>query len=429
MASAAEGDAAAFEELYRRHHLYVKRVAKRVTGNEEDARDAAAEAFTRILGVLSSSGLRHRSSFRSYLRTTVRHVAIDKVRQRRRIQSTDEIESFDSVSSARGPADSVVTSEDGRRVLEAFNHLPQRSRSVLWLVDVERVPAQEAADTLGLSPNNVAQIAVRARGRLWRSYVDGHLSGDVDLGCRSTVRHLGPYLDGRLAAASVVEVDGHLRECLSCQNRMEQLADAGVARRRRLFPILAFPELIRMFRRTRSRPVSDALLRTAEVGSDAVVRSGPLGAHLATVTSNPTVIDLLQGVGQSAVVQRVVAGLAAGTMAIGASSLTLKTDSNAAEPAGAPVIASVQQAGRPELDLQGVANPQLGTSPVSVPPLANSSVGAVPLATPPLSIPPVSTPPLTTPPVSTPPVSAPPLTTPPVSTPALGGIQPLGVLR
>ncbi|MDQ3641847.1 MAG: sigma-70 family RNA polymerase sigma factor, partial [Actinomycetota bacterium] len=214
MAHAADGEPAAFEELYRRHHLYARRVAERVTRNEDDARDAAAEAFTRVFGVLSSSGLRHRSSFRSYLRTTVRRVAIDKLRQRLRVQSTDQIESFDSVSPGRGPADSVVTSENERCVREAFNDLPQRSRSVLWLVDVERVPAQEAAEALGLTPNNVAQIAVRARGRLRRSYVEAHLSGAVDLGCRSTVQHLGRYLEGRLAEASVAEVDGHLSECV-----------------------------------------------------------------------------------------------------------------------------------------------------------------------------------------------------------------------
>jgi len=198
VAWAAKGEVAAFEELYRRHHVLATRVAGRVTRNQEDARDAAAEAFTRVFDVISSGGLRQRSSFRSYLLTTVRRVAIDKVRRRDRVNPTNEIEYLENVGSGQGADDALVTSEDNRLILEAFEHFPQRSRSVLWLVDVERRPAREA-EALGLTPNNVAQIAVRARGRLRHGYVQAHLAGSVEDRCRFTVEHLATYLDGDCA--------------------------------------------------------------------------------------------------------------------------------------------------------------------------------------------------------------------------------------
>ncbi|HEX2048930.1 MAG TPA: sigma-70 family RNA polymerase sigma factor [Acidimicrobiales bacterium] len=337
--AAGNGDVAAFEELYRRHHVVATRLAVRVTGNEEDARDAVAEAFIKVFGVVSSRGLRHRASFRAYLLTAVRRVAIDKVRQRWRTESVEEIDAFDAASPRQGPADSVVRSEEERLLVEAFKDLPQRSRSVLWLVDVERRSAQEAASALGLTPNNVTQIAVRARGRLRHGYIRAHLGGPVDAGCRFTVDHLGAYLDGGLRPVSLVKVDGHLDGCTPCQGRLEQLRSAGLVTRRTLLPLLVFRRVLDGFRRPRESSGSGV------AGAETLAAQPPgLTGPLISVASNPTVVDVVQTLGQSPVVQRVVAAVAVGTMTVGASSLAYRSSGDVAGAATPPPGASVEVA-------------------------------------------------------------------------------------
>ncbi|MCA1672750.1 MAG: sigma-70 family RNA polymerase sigma factor, partial [Actinobacteria bacterium] len=327
VAAAAEGEAAAFEELYRRHHVVATRVANRVTRNRDDAGDAASEAFTRVFAVVSSGGLRNRSSFRSYLLTTARRIAIDKVHQRDRVRPTDQIESFDGVSAGPGPAEEFLRSENERLVIEAFKHLPRRSQSVLWLVDVERVPAQEAAEALGLTPNNVAQIAVRARRRLRHSYVRAHLAAADDVRCRFTVEHMGSYLDGGLRPASVDKVDAHLSECERCRNRLDQLRDAGLTIRRALLPVLLLRRLTGIPRRLRRRRAPGGVPPSAELSIEAgAANSAPFGANLAAAVYSGPVVDLVQGLRDSPAMHRAVAAVITGIIAASASSLALKSD-------------------------------------------------------------------------------------------------------
>src|SRR5687768_1843419 len=74
---AAAGDAEAFEELYRRHVQAAWRVAQAVTGNRDDAADAVAEAFTKVLQVLPAGRLGTGEQFRPYLMTATRNAGID----------------------------------------------------------------------------------------------------------------------------------------------------------------------------------------------------------------------------------------------------------------------------------------------------------------------------------------------------------------
>ncbi|MDQ4070180.1 MAG: sigma-70 family RNA polymerase sigma factor, partial [Actinomycetota bacterium] len=372
VAAATAGNATAFAELYRRHRPVAARVASRVTGNREDAHDAVAEAFTRVFGVVSTKGLRHCSSFRSYLLTTVRHVALDKVRHRGRTEPTDELEPLDGVSPRQGPADVVERSEDERLVREAFKELPPRSRSVLWLVDVEDASTHEAAEALGLTPNNVAQIAVRARGRLRHGYIQAHVAGPVEERCRFAVERMGPYVDGRLRPHSMAKVDGHLDGCLSCQGRLDQLRTAGVVTRRSILPLLVFRRVTDLFRRPRKGPPPGV------ASPEAFTQPASLGTHLVSAGSNPALVDLVQGLGQSPAVQRVVACVAAGTMTLGASSLALRTydvPPSAGQPSSGPTLFVAAPAVSP--DDSGAQAPGAGMTPPAPTSLEPAGAGVV----------------------------------------------------
>ena len=234
---AAAGSSAAFESLYRRHSEAAWRVAYAVTGNPDDASDAVADAFTRVLQALPAGRLSDASLVRSYLLTATRNAAIDVSRRGGRVRSTDKLEHLDDGTKVSSPTDRLAEREDVSLVARAFRSLPERWRSVLWLTEVEGIPPKEAAALLGVTPNNAAQLAVRARAGLRERFVQAHLSGNVAAECRYTVERLGAYVTGRLAPRDLAKVDQHLAACDECRERREQLEHVGGVLRRIALPL------------------------------------------------------------------------------------------------------------------------------------------------------------------------------------------------
>lgn len=221
---AAGGEVAAFEELYRRHADAAWRVAQAVTGNPHDAADAVSDAFTRVFQALPTR-LKDGDHFRPYLLACTRNAAIDVLRRNGRLSPT-ESEQLDRPAIGNEPAELLVGDIDSSLVTRAFRSLPERWRSVLWLTEVEGIPPREAADMLGLSPNGVAQLAVRARTGLRERFLQAHL-GDVEVlaECRYSVDRLGAYVAGGLAPRDVAKVDQHLAGCSACTDRQAELAE------------------------------------------------------------------------------------------------------------------------------------------------------------------------------------------------------------
>ena len=234
---ATAGSLAAFEELYRRHAQAAWRVAQAVTRNPDDASDAVSEAFAKVLKAVSTGRLTEAERFRSYLLTATRNAALDVTRRTGRVRPTDEVRTLDRP--AKGGAtssDAVVEGMDHTMVLTAFDSLPERWRSVLWLTEVEGIPAREAAGMLGVSANGVAQLAVRARAGLRERFLQAHLRAEVDDTCRYTVDRLGAYVAGGLAPRDIAKVDQHLAACDDCRARKEELEDLGSSLRRIVLP-------------------------------------------------------------------------------------------------------------------------------------------------------------------------------------------------
>lgn len=233
---AAEGDSAAFEELYRRHSEASYRVARAVTGNNDDAADAVSEAFTKVFTSLprrSADG--SATQFRPYVLAATRNAAIDILRRRGRSLPT-EPEKLDRADRSRGPAGSVLAGADSAMVIAALGRLPERWRTILWLTEVEGMAPRDAAPVMGIAPNAASQLAVRARAALREAYLQEHLQGGVNAACQATVPLLGAYVAGGLAGRDIAKVDQHLAACESCTTRVAELEDVGDRLRRVIVP-------------------------------------------------------------------------------------------------------------------------------------------------------------------------------------------------
>lgn len=167
--AAQEGDAAAFEAIYRENVGRVYALCLRMTGNPREAEGMAQEAFVRAWQRLPQ--FRGESAFSTWLN----HVAVSVVltarrttlRRLRRVETTDDLMRLD------GP-DPVRPSPDSRIDLErAIGLLPDGARIVFVLFEIEGYSHAEIARELGIAENTSKAQLHRARGLLKEVLHDG----------------------------------------------------------------------------------------------------------------------------------------------------------------------------------------------------------------------------------------------------------------
>ena len=236
VAAAAEGERAAFAELYGRHLERARSAARSVTSNAHDTADAVSDAFANVFHVVRSGRFPEGAGFEAYVVTAARRAAIDQIRRASRTVPDDEMHHSEAPSTDARPSERVVAVENAALVARAFAGLATHLRAVLYLTEVEGLPMREAAAILGVTPNACAQRAVRARARLRQRYLQAHVAPGAARGCRPTVDQLGAYVDGALAPRDLAKVEAHLEGCEACRHRVAELGAIGTVLRRAVPP-------------------------------------------------------------------------------------------------------------------------------------------------------------------------------------------------
>lgn len=216
-------DSSAYEVLYERHAEAARRLAHRLARDRDRADDLVAEAFTRVLSALRR-GKGPDLAFRPYLLTVVRNIAIEWANGDKRLMLVDGYDALEHPSSDDDP---VVAGAERGMAAQAFSELPERWQAVLWHTEVEGDSPAGIAPLLGLSPNAVAALAVRAREGLRQGYLQAHLSGDVPDECRDHAEGLARYTRGRLVRRKSAELRQHLDQCARCSDLYAELVQAN----------------------------------------------------------------------------------------------------------------------------------------------------------------------------------------------------------
>jgi RNA polymerase sigma-70 factor (ECF subfamily) len=169
VARAAAGEREAFGILVTRYQESVRRVTRAVTGNAEDADDAAQDAFLSALDHLETYDVSR--PFGPWLLRIASNAAIDVVR-RRSVRSAQPLEP--SVASpGRSPAEASEDAEIRAAFAAALAELTPRQRAALTLFDVEGYAHAEIAKLLRVPEGTVrsdvfhARRALRTRLRLY----------------------------------------------------------------------------------------------------------------------------------------------------------------------------------------------------------------------------------------------------------------------
>ncbi len=206
-----EDPAGVAERLYQRHARTAVRIARRSGANPEEAEDAVAEAFVRILGMLAD-GRGPRRAFLRYLMRTVATV----VRERRSGPAPQDPQSPEALPLAETTEAVVGRREEARIVTRAYQDLPPRWRTILWGLDAEGRAPRELAAELEMTPNAVSQAAVRARERLREGYLSHYALRPATGECAEYAPMLPQLVRGRLTSARRRRLLRHLETCPRC---------------------------------------------------------------------------------------------------------------------------------------------------------------------------------------------------------------------
>jgi RNA polymerase sigma-70 factor, ECF subfamily len=143
------GDREAFERIVARHRREVYRIARRMTGNHEDADDVTQDTFLRAYRALGS--FRGESALRTWLIRIALNLSMNLGRTRggRTVDGID-LSSLPGPEAESGPDGEkrLLGAERDRRVRAAVDGLPPRQRQVVILRVYEEMKFQEIAEWL-----------------------------------------------------------------------------------------------------------------------------------------------------------------------------------------------------------------------------------------------------------------------------------------
>ncbi len=158
-ARARAGDYTALEQLYRAYERGVYALARRLTRTAEDAEDVLQETFLEVCRSIGSWRGESGGSLWAWIRTIAASKALMRYR-REKLRETDALIDV---------ADEVEGDVPLRLDLEtALARLPERTRAVVWLHDVEGYTHEEIAELMGMTTSFSKSQLARAHQKLRR---------------------------------------------------------------------------------------------------------------------------------------------------------------------------------------------------------------------------------------------------------------------
>lgn len=268
------GDPDALQELIISHRTIVEQVARSFVSDHADIDDIAQETWIRASQALGS--LREGTRFRPWLRAITRNACLTFLSRRRHCDSLDVEDAPDPADpAADGPEASAEQRDERRRVWEALGALPELDRRALYLREVESLPFEEVARSLGIR-RNAAEVRVhRARTRFRQLYEATDVTQPA---CGMAGIRLALLLDGELHGETADAVELHLNVCSACTERVRTMAQGRSLYQR--MGMFALPGLSGLLERWQ-RP-TDALMRWMPADSASLLAGSSAGPAAAS---------------------------------------------------------------------------------------------------------------------------------------------------
>lgn len=153
-------------------HMRLRRIAGTLLGNTEDAEDALQDAFVRLWPRREQIG--KPAEAEALLTTTVRHLSIDRLRQRTAHpeEGPPDERTTQSLADDGGDARREQLFRDVESIIE--RELPPRARDILRRREYEGESFESIAADLDMTPEAVRMQLSRIRKRVRQLYQNRH---------------------------------------------------------------------------------------------------------------------------------------------------------------------------------------------------------------------------------------------------------------
>ena len=170
---AQKGNIDAFNTLILHYQDSVYNTALRILGDEDQAADAAQEAF---ISAFKSINAFRGGSFKAWLMRTVTNACYDELRRQKRRPTTplepdtDDGEEMDSprwlADSSMTPAQKSEADELEHAIQHCLNNLPLEFKTVVVMADIQGMDYTEVATSVRVPLGTIKSRLARARLRL-----------------------------------------------------------------------------------------------------------------------------------------------------------------------------------------------------------------------------------------------------------------------
>jgi len=181
-AHARSGDREAFRAIMQRCNQRLFRVARAVTGSDDEAEDVLQEAYLRAFAGIAD--FRGEAGMLTWLTAITLNEARGRLRRRRPLvdltvmdDAANRIIPFPGMAANADPEAEIQRAETRRLLEGAMDRLPPDFRIVFILREIEGCDVEETALQLGLKPQTVKTRLFRARRLLRRDLEQAFASG------------------------------------------------------------------------------------------------------------------------------------------------------------------------------------------------------------------------------------------------------------
>ncbi|MGQ0466446.1 MAG: RNA polymerase sigma factor SigE [Sporichthyaceae bacterium] len=154
-----------WEEIVREHSGSVYRLAYRLTGNRHDAEDLTQDVFVRVFRSLHTY---EPGNFSGWLHRITTNLFLDSVRRQARIRFEALPDYAEDTWTGREPSpeQALLDRHLDADLQAALDSLPPEFRAAVVLCDIEGLPYEEIAATMGVKLGTVRSRVHRGRTRL-----------------------------------------------------------------------------------------------------------------------------------------------------------------------------------------------------------------------------------------------------------------------
>jgi len=222
---AAEGNQAAFKELYQEYARPVYNLVFRCMRNAQVAEDVCQEVWVKAYRELHR--LEEPQAFPAWLYRIAARACVDAARRNSRAPATTELMEDSAAATGDDPEQSALQTERVGLTWEALAAIPARQHLALFLREMERRSYKEISQMLETSESAVETLLFRARHGFARAYE--RLDAAMQDRCQHAHRSMAAVIDGEATPVQQKAVRAHVGSCHACSGELSRMQRAAAA--------------------------------------------------------------------------------------------------------------------------------------------------------------------------------------------------------